>query len=243
MQETHPAFSQVDHRPWPLPEQKWSWKQQWRDLLFLHWPVSVASIRDSIPAELEIDTYGGDAWIAVVPFDMKGVTKRGFPAPGFMCDFPEINVRTYVKYGDKPGVWFYSLDITNPLAVWVANTFFNIPYRTAKMNVTNKGVQVNYDHSRGDLRFRANYRPIEKATFEQDSFEIWATERYCLYTQNKSGKVLRGEVQHPQWPLQTAEIDIFENTLMDPFEAGPMHPSILFSRAIDVVVYPPYRIN
>ena len=35
--------------------------------------------------------------------------------------FPELNVRTYVSGGRrKPGVFFFSLDATNPLAVAVA---------------------------------------------------------------------------------------------------------------------------
>lgn len=242
MATNHPAFRQTDHRPWPLPDAKWILKQQWANLLFLHWPIEVSEIRGLIPEELEIDTFDGVAWLAVVPFDMKGVTKRGWPAPKVFCDFPEINVRTYVKIGGKPGVWFFSLDITSALGVWVARTFFNLPYYKAKIEVEVSDKEISYYHQRPGMLFDATYSPGEFATFEPDSFETWSTERYSLYSQSKSGSLFRGEVQHPKWPLQHAELTMRANTLLDEFKVGERHPSVLFSKSLDVVVYPLERL-
>jgi len=53
--------------------------QSWHDLLFAHWPVAASDLRTLIPTELEIDTFDGSAWIAVVPFRMSGVRLRGTP--------------------------------------------------------------------------------------------------------------------------------------------------------------------
>ena len=242
MATKHPAFRQTDHRPWPLPDAKWIWRQQWDNLLFLHWPIEVSEIRGLIPEQLEIDTFDGMAWLAVVPFDMKGVTKRGWPAPKLFCDFPEINVRTYVKIGGKPGVWFFSLDITSALGVWVARTFFNLPYYKAKIDVVVSDKEISYYHERSGKRFDATYSPGEPAIFEPDSFETWSTERYSLYSQSKSGTLFRGEVQHPKWPLQHAELTMRGNTLLDEFKVGERHPSVLFSKSLDVVVYPLERL-
>jgi uncharacterized protein len=238
----HPAFRQIDHRLWPLPETKWIWKQRWDNLLFLHWPIEVKEIRDLIPAELDVDTFDGMAWLAIVPFDMKGVTKRGWPAPKLFCDFPEINVRTYVKIGGKPGVWFFSLDITSGLGVWVARNFFNLPYFKAKIDVDVPGNEINYFHERGAKVFDATYVPGEFVTFEPGSFESWSTERYSLYSQSKSGTLFRGEVHHPKWPLQHADLAVRRNTLLDEFNVGERHPSILFSKSLDVVVFPLERL-
>ncbi len=242
MQLSHPTLSHTAHRPWPLPAGKWAMKQTWKNLLFLHWPVEPSAIREQIPKDLEIDSYDGMAWIGVIPFDMKGVTKRGFPAPSLFCDFPEINVRTYVVRDGRPGVWFFSLDITNLPAVWVARTFFHLPYFPAKIRVEEEGEKVHYHERRKDRMFDGTYWPVGKKAYAADSFERWSTERYCLYTTNRKGTLFRGEIHHPQWPLEEAEVDLRVNTLVDPFPVGERHPSILFSRSIDVVVWPLTRI-
>ena len=44
------------------------------------------------------------------------------------------------------------------------------------------------------------------------TLEAWLTERYCLYLVTR-GQVFRGEIHHPQWPLQRAEAEIIANTM------------------------------
>lgn len=239
----HPAFAQTDHRPWPLPNRKWLLTQTWMNLLFLHWEIDVNDLRARIPDRLDIDLHEGKAYIAIVPFDMKGVTLRNCPKVSFLSDFPEINVRTYVTCEGKPGVWFFSLDVPSRFAVWTARTFFHLPYRHGIVAVDETGPSIRYQHRVKQESFSARYRPIEKLVPTADSFETWATERYCLYCQSKRGALYRTEVQHPRWPLQTASFEVEENTLLEKFDIGPQHLSVLFSKRIDVVAYSPERIS
>src|ERR1700687_6083754 len=127
------SLQDVAHRPWPLPARGWVMAGTWRDLLFAHWPVATTSLRPLVPARLRIDTFDGQAWLAVVPFRMSGVRLRGTPAMPWLSAFPELNVRTYVRCGAKPGVWFFSLDAGNPLAVGIARAWFHLPYYRAWM--------------------------------------------------------------------------------------------------------------
>src|SRR6266404_1437981 len=124
---SHTVTSLLDrtaHRPWPLPSGPWVMAQSWHDLLFAHWPIAPEDMRPLIPAQLELDTFDGQCWVGVVPFWMSGVRARGFPAvPGMSC-FPELNVRTYVVCGGKPGVYFFSLDAANRLAVRTARFLY-----------------------------------------------------------------------------------------------------------------------
>lgn len=95
--------------------------QKWRDLLFLHWPISPALLRPLIPSRLDLDLFEGNAYVSLVAFRMMGVRPVGLPAVPRLSKFHETNVRTYVHFhGREPGVWFFSLDAANILAVKIA---------------------------------------------------------------------------------------------------------------------------
>ncbi len=90
-----------------------------------------------------------------------------------------------------------------------------------------------------DAEFEASYMPLKRIDVTVDSFEAWATERYCLYCMNKTGNLYRTEVQHPKWPLWRAKVEIKKNTLLKNWNPGKMHPSILFTSYLDVVAFAP----
>lgn len=234
----HSSLRYTEHRPWSLPPGGWVMRQTWADLVFVHWEIDAKAMRELIPSELEIDTFDGVAWIGLVPFDMRGVTPRYVPAFSAFSDFPEINVRTYVTYKGKPGVWFFSLDVPNPLAVVAARGLFHLPYFLAKMQVSRRGGRIDYS-SRYDQRvFEASYEPKSGERIRSLTFARWATERYCLYASGSNRQLYRGEIHHRQWPLEVADLCVTENTYLRPFAVKSQHPEVLFSRSIDVVVWP-----
>lgn len=245
----HPALARLDHRPWPVPDRAWAWRQTWRDLLFAHWPVEPAAVRPLVPAGLEIDVRDGVTWAGVVPFRMTGVTRRPFPDLPWVSAFPELNLRLYVARDGKPGVWFLSLDAANPLAVWAARRFFHLPYFTARMSVAETAGRFRYRSDRRSdpaARFAAEYGPDgEPYRTVPGSLEHWLTERYCLYAEAPDGRLFRGEVHHAPWPLQPAWADIAVNGLAGPHGLtldGP--PALLhFARRLDVVVWPLERLT
>jgi len=157
-------LDQTAHRPWSLPTGPWIMAQSWHDLLFAHWPIDAALLRPHIPAALQIDSFEGQAWIAVVPFRMSGVRLRWTPAFPWLSAFPEMNVRTYVSAGGKPGVWFFSLDARNPLAVAIARAWFHLPYFRAQMNCEERDGWIHYRSERRHPGaaagiFEGKYRP------------------------------------------------------------------------------------
>lgn len=245
----HPSLHHVDHRPWPLPDRRWSWRQTWRDLLFAHWPVPASRLRPLVPPALTLQEHDGAAWLGIVPFRMTGVSLRPLPDLPWLSSFPELNVRTYVEYGGKAGVWFLSLDAANPVAVWAARRFFHLPYFHAEMTVEDRDGRVRYSSVRrrepAGLGFRASYGSTsEPYRSAEGSLEHWLTERYCLYARAPDGRLLRTEVHHRPWPLQRAEATIERNDLLDPYGLaveGP--PSLLhLSRRLDVVVWSPEEV-
>lgn len=242
----HSAFARTDHRPWPVPSSPWMGRQTWHDLLFAHWPVPVESLRRFVPPPLTIQERDGTSWVAVVPFRMSGVTARGLPALPWLSAFPELNVRLYVEYEGRPGVWFLSLDATNPLAVWAARRFFHLPYQKARMSIRESGGTIEYHSERMGARFAGSYAPTSDVQWaEQGSLDHWLTERYCLYAAAPDGSLWRCEVHHAPWPLQRAHATIRENTLLEHhgIEAPSVEPLLHFSRRLDVVVWPPRRVS
>ncbi|MES1244123.1 MAG: DUF2071 domain-containing protein [Acidobacteriota bacterium] len=242
----HPAFSYVDHRPWPVPEGAWTWRQSWRELLFAHWPVPAAVLEPYVPKPLRLQEFDGTSWLALVPFRMSGVMRRPFPDLPWISAFPELNVRLYVEHGGKPGVWFLSLDATNPLAVWAARRFFHLPYYQARMSLAHQGDRILYRSERPSAELAAWYRPTSDPYLSQPgSLEHFLTERYCLYARRPDGSLWRNEVHHVQWPLQKAEAGIETNTMFD-FHGlriqGP--PALLhYAHRIDVVVWDAERVS
>ena len=131
----HSIVESTAHRPWPMPRAPWLMTQSWHDLLFAHWRVDVSEVRRAVPAAFDLDLFDGEAWLGVVPFHMTNVGLRATPAVPWISAFPELNVRTYVRVADRPGVYFFSLDAARWLAVAAARALLNLPYYTADMTL------------------------------------------------------------------------------------------------------------
>lgn len=189
---------------------------QWTELAFLHWPVDPAPLRRLLPSGLELDTRDGDAWLGVVPFRMRRTRVRWLPPLPTTSEFPELNVRTYVRCGDRAGVWFFSLDATSRLAVAGARATFGLPYFRADMVVEQRGGLVSYVSTRTDrrgppARFAAGYcSGGASRTAEPGSLEHFLTERYCLFASSARGRLRCGEIAHAPWQLQPASVQLGE---------------------------------
>jgi uncharacterized protein len=243
-------FDRTTHRPWPLPPGPWIMAQSWHDLLFAHWAVDAAELLPHIPAKLEIDTFKGRAWLGIVPFRMSGVRLRWTPPLPWLSAFPELNVRTYVTAEGKPGVWFFSLDAANPVAVAAARMSFHLPYFNARMKCNEIEGWIQYQSQRSHPRapgaaFEARYRPAgEFLEAQRGTLEHFLTERYCLYSAASDGQIYRGEIHHPPWLLQPAEAQFTRNSMTA--AAGLAAPAELpllhFARRQYMVAWAPHRM-
>ncbi|MFG0328902.1 MAG: YqjF family protein [Phycisphaerales bacterium] len=230
----------------------WLLAMRWEKLLFAHWPVETDRLRSFIPSDLDIDTHDGRAWLGVVPFRMTGIRARGLPPIPFVSSFPELNLRTYVRCGDRVGVWFFSLDAAHRLAVATARWTFSLPYFNARMRCDEDGDGwVNYESVRTHrgapvVEFVGRYRPAgAPCRTEPDSLPEFLTKRYCLFAQNRRGRILRGDIHHEPWELCDAELEIERLTLAAPlrirrFEGEPI---LHYSDRLDVVAWSPEAVS
>lgn len=233
-----------------MKKKPWIMRQTWHDLLFAHWPIEPDRLRGLIPDGLTFDLFDRRAWLGIIPFHMTGVTCRGVPAMPWVSAFPELNVRTYVTAGGKPGVWFFSLDAARSLAVAAARTLFNLPYYRASMDVLVMKDAIGYEsrrrHSQDGLaELSVQYAPAG-VPFQAapGSLEYFLTERYCLYGVTRRRVLYRLDIHHPPWALQTAEASFRRNTMAE--AAGVSLPSaaplLHFSRRQDMVAWPPTKL-
>jgi uncharacterized protein YqjF (DUF2071 family) len=233
------------HRPWELPSRPWLLAMRWHDLLFMHWPVPHDRLRSLIPPALSIDTFDGTAWIGVTPFRMTGVRPRAMPSLPWLSAFPELNVRTYVTIAGKPGVWFFSLDAANPVAVRIARLVFRLPYYDARMSSEPSGDAVRYASVRTHrgaptAAFRGTYQPLGPVHHAASgTLDHFLTERYCLYTIDRHGQVWRGDIHHARWPLQPAVSEVEVNTMVGALGLmlPDVQPLLHFARRLDVVAW------
>ena len=237
------ALATTRHRPWPLPSPPWIMYQRWERLLFAHWPVDAALIRAHVPPPLAVDLYDGHAWIGITPFHLAALRMRGLPQLPFGSSFPELNVRTYVRYGDRPGVLFFSLDAASVLAVGGARITYALPYFRADMSIEQHGEWVHYRSKRDDRAlFEGRYRPIgEEFTARAGSVEEFLVERYCLYAAPRPNQMHRADIHHVPWRLRRAEAEITRNTMAEAagIRLPERAPLLHYSERLDVLVWPP----
>ncbi|CAN5481730.1 DUF2071 domain-containing protein [soil metagenome] len=213
----------------------------WHDLLFLHWPMPVEALRPLVPAALTIDTFDGSGWLGVVPFRMTRVRPLGLPLPGDRFAFAEINVRTYVTLGGRPGVWFLSLHGGDALAALVARLAFGIPYFRARVSSSREGDGVVFASRRPGpppAEFRARYRPSGPVwSAPSGTLEHFLTNRLCLYATDRTGRIRRADIEHGPWPLQDAEVEISLDTMAASHGLAlpDVAPVVHFARRLDVV--------
>ncbi len=232
-----------------MPERPWVMTQTWHDLLFAHWPLDPAMVRPLVPQAFALDLADGVAWLGVVPFHMTNVAPRAMPALPWISQLPELNVRTYVRVGDKPGVYFFSLDAARIVAVQTARWLFNLPYYLATMHVDVADGRVDYRSDRqsaAGAAFAATYRPLGEAfQAAAASLEHFLTERYCLYHVDRRGRPYRLEIHHPPWQLQQADAQIGRNTMAVAagLQLPPAAPLLHFSKRQDMVGWLPERLD
>jgi uncharacterized protein len=238
------------HRPWPPPREPWFMAQTWEDLLFAHWAVPPEHLRSLLPEAIPLDVREGSAWVGVTPFRVGAFRLRGVPHLPGITTFPELNVRTYTTIGGKPGIWFMSLDAGSRLAVMGARRAYRLPYFEARMDCRERDGWIEYRSRRTSrdgepAELAGRYRPTgPEAPAPAGSLEHWLTERYCLYTLDEHGSVLRADIHHPPWPLRAAEAEFELNTMGAPYRLGLDSPPALlhFARRQDVVIWPLGRI-
>jgi hypothetical protein len=216
----------------------------WRDALFVHWPVQPEIVDARLPAGLEARTHDGSAWLGVIAFLMADIRPRGVPR-ALGLTFGEVNLRTYVVGPDGgKGIYFYNLDANDPLGVPVARWFYQLPYYRATMNIercgelpesgragtdavrTVKFVSHRIHRGVADAYIDATYGPLgEPFRPDEGTLPNFLVENYRFYLAGSdvgggaeagsNRELFYGDVRHPPWDLYEADLDLRSTNLLE----------------------------
>lgn len=218
--------------------------QEWRRLLFVHWPVPEAALRPLVPAPLSIDLYDGVAYVGLIPFFVQAARPFGAPR-GLGLAFLETNVRTYVHLrGGDPGVFFFSLDAASLLAVLGARIALGLPYFYARMRERHEDGVVDYSVRRtaagrpgSQVRYQVG-EPLGPA--QPDTLDHFLIERYLLHVR-RGASLWTVQVHHQPYPLHRAEVQEGHDELLGAagIQAPKQEPLVHYADGVDVEIFPP----
>jgi uncharacterized protein YqjF (DUF2071 family) len=190
------------HRPFPISGKPWFIYQQWKNVLFLHIPVEPEVVKPFLPNGLTLDIISGYAWLSVVLFTVTDLRMRFLPFLPLLPSFNEMNLRTYVKSEDKPGIYFLQIKANNESAVLINRMMTKLHYQYADIRKTpsfHYFMTAEKENSLLDIDFQSgpffHYVP---------DLDRWLTERYCCY-QDDGPKLYRYNIHHPKWLLYNVQ--------------------------------------
>lgn len=197
---------------------RWIWRQEWRDVLFLHWRMDAAGIRPHVAPALEIDTFRGAGWVSAVVFRL-AVAPIGWPrVPGF-SSLVEVNLRTYVRLANQPGIYFLSIHADNLAALSLARTLTPLPYAWASLGYRPDASRCQCELRRVaapavELVLQASIGTVQCPSEEASAMD-WLLERYRAFVpaRRSVGKLLSAEVAHEPWQVAAAHVQSIRNTL------------------------------
>lgn len=231
----------------------------WQRLILLTYDVEPFLLEDYLPKGLELDVYKGRTFVSFAAFDFLDTRVKGVKIP-LHVDFPEVNLRFYVKQrlndGQvRRGVVFIKEFVPKPCIATVANRFYNEPYTTIKMESFHELDEDNLtiihrfkkDKIEHDLKFIVENKPYFPS---KDSSEFYFKERQWGFGRSKSEQLTMYRLEHPTWriyPLKTRfEMDIhFDKLFGDNWAVlnGKLPFNIMVTEGSPVKVFPSFIVE
>ena len=220
---------------------------QWKNLALFNYAVPDQLLAPYLPDGCELDRYEGSAYVSIVAFQFLRTRVMGVAWPGFV-NFPEINLRFYIRYQGRRGVCFIREHVPSLWVAWMARTLYNEPYRAAQMKgevkFTSEVKQVVYELTDEGRSLSVQVRGKGEAFLpNENSREHFFKEHDFGVGKSRSGKTLTYEVSHPHWnvyPIEDFKIEIDWRGLYGhqfDYLKNQQPNSVVFAEGSDIKVY------
>jgi uncharacterized protein YqjF (DUF2071 family) len=178
----------------------------WLNVLGVTYPADAALLAPHLPRGAEIDELEGSPRVSLVAFVFRGTRLSGVPIP-LHVNFPEINLRFYVRLRGRRAVVFIREFVPRPAISIVAKLAYNEPYRTVRLRSERLerdgllGVRHRFGAGLGN-ELEAWAEPVA-AVPSEDSAAYWLTHHDAGVGRSRDGRARSYEVSHPVWALHT----------------------------------------
>ncbi len=226
---------------------------RWVNVALLSYAVPDAILARRLPPGLALDRWQGQAFVSLVAFDFVDTRVLGVAWPGFRR-FPEVNLRFYVREGDRRGVVFLRELVPSRVVALLARVLYNEPYGVARLQsvtgTTSDRIHVVHEFPQRGRRQRIT---VEARCPPVAAVETGAThffkEHAWGYGVDRRGRLLRYPVGHPPWrvyPDPAARVEVDFRSVYGPewgflTGRGPEHVALAEGSA--VAVYPRERLR
>lgn len=232
-------LSKIQHRPYEIPQKTWVYYQEWNRALFLHWKIPVEILQELIPAQLTLDTFEGNAFVSLVAFSMEKIRPRCLPALNFVSNFEEVNLRTYINYKNKKGVYFLNIEAAKKLSVFIAKNISGLPYEKAQIKRSESNFSVQ--NFKKGFYLEANFEIKEEIKYKT-ALDHWLTERYCLYLETNK-KLFRYDTHHEEWKIKNVAIKSLKlNYKIQKLQLSQQPDFVHYSEGVQVLAWSRERI-
>ena len=184
---------------------------EWKNLLMLNYSVDGSMLESFVPAGTELDAFDGTYYVSLVGFEFNRSRVFGMAIP-FHQAFEEVNLRFYVRRGEKRGVVFIREFVPKLAVSMLARLLYNENYSYAPMShrifTDTAADTVDAEYVWGSARARCSMRiGTEGANFlpPEGSLSQFITEHYWGYSRQPNGRSLEYEVRHPRWNVRNAK--------------------------------------
>jgi hypothetical protein len=195
----------------------WSFSQTYEHLLLVHWPVDPIVLATCLPKGLEVATFNGAAWIGHDALHVSLPVLKNFPQKNGLDTFDEVTVRTFVKVGERVGLYLFSLDAPGHMLPWAMQLFFHMRAHTADVRLTAEGLDdvtvTSTREGNASASFDATYLPTDAPTTPEkgslDAFLIGGDTMFTTSTGLLGGATIyASEVRHAAWSLSPAKVTV-----------------------------------
>ncbi|MCB1137474.1 MAG: DUF2071 domain-containing protein [Leptospiraceae bacterium] len=189
---------------------------RWKHLINLTYAVDPELLRPHLPPGLELDIWEGSAHVSLVAFDFLSTRLLGIPVPGY-TNFPEVNLRFYVRWRELPAVVFIREYVPKRAIAWSAKLLYNEPYRripmTSSVNMDGEVINVRHNLGGGELQARAR---LDGYFPRKGTAEYHFKEHDLGFGVDHRQRTLCYRVEHPEWkvfPIESVDMSLNFETL------------------------------
>ena len=180
---------------------------RWSNPILLTYRAPTSLLQRAVHAQLELDEWEGHSHVSLVAFDFQDTRLRGRRVPGFV-NFSQLNLRTYVRQGDRRGVTYLREYVPSRVIAVIARLRFNEPYHTLNIASQTSGVgdELHIEHrwTHGGVDQYITVTATQTSVIPPDDGSVYHfTEHRWGFGSNRGGALIPYRVEHPVWAVRT----------------------------------------